>query len=57
VGDLRDRFEVGHVQARVADRLEIDALGLAVDRLLELVELGAVDKSEVDAVLGQGVLE
>ena len=57
VGDGGDAFEVRHVQARVADRLEVDGLGLAVDRLLELVQLGAVDEAEVDAVLGQRVLE
>ena len=57
VGDGGDALEIGHVQARVADRLEVDGLGPGVDRLLELGELGAVDEAEVDAVLGQGVLE
>ncbi len=57
VGDRGDRLEVGHVQARVADRLEVDGLGPAVDGLLELGGLGAVDEPELDAVLGQRVLE
>jgi hypothetical protein len=57
VGDGDDAFEVRYVQARVADGLEVDGLRLAVDRLLELFELGAVDELEVDAVLGQRVLE
>ena len=57
MGDGGDALEVGHVQTRVADGLQVHALGLGVDRLLELFEFGAVDEPELDAVLGQRVLE
>ncbi len=57
VGDGRDPLEVGHVEARVADRLQVDGFRPAVDRLLEGLGPRAVDEPELDPVLGQGVLE
>ena len=57
MGDGGDCLEVRHVQARVADRFEVDRLGLAVDRLLELGRLGAVDELEAHAPLRQRVGE
>ena len=47
VGDVRDLREVVDVQARVADGLEVDGLGLAVDRRAELLRLRAVDERVV----------
>ena len=44
VGDLGDRLEVGHVDARVADRLDEDAARLVVDRLAEILRIGLLDE-------------
>ena len=47
--------EVVDVEARVADQLEEDGLGLVVDRPAERRRIGAVDEGRRDADLGQRV--
>ena len=49
VRDLGDGLEVGHAQARVADRLQKDGLGLAVDELAELLGVVGLGKARLDA--------
>ncbi|KFB73798.1 MAG: hypothetical protein AW09_000946 [Candidatus Accumulibacter phosphatis] len=57
VRNLGEWFEVGDVAKRVADRLAIDGLGLAVDQFFETGRLGLVGKAHLDTVLWQGVCE
>jgi hypothetical protein len=43
VGDLRQCLEVGDVEARVADGLDIDRLGVGIDGALEIRRVVALD--------------
>ena len=53
VSDLGDRGEVGDVAARVADRLQIEAAGVGLDRLLEVLGAALIDERAVDPHLGK----
>ena len=57
VGDVGDGLQVVDVQARVADQLQEDRLGLLVDRRVERGRARAVHERRRDADLGQGVGE
>lgn len=57
VRGLGDRLKVGDVEARVADRLEVDGLGLVVDRGGNVLGLVAGDELGRDAEAGQDDLE
>lgn len=57
VRGLGDRLKVGDVEARVADRLEVDGLGLVVDRGGNVLGLVAGDKLGRDAETGEDDLE
>lgn len=57
VGDLGDRLEIGHVVARVTDRLDVDGLGACVDGLGKVLGLVSVDELGLDAEAGEENLE
>ena len=57
VGDLGERLEVGHVEARVADRLDVERPRARVDRLREVRRVVAVDELHADAEAREGDLE
>ena len=57
VGDVRNGFEIGNREARVADGLDVDRLGLVVDGGTECFRLVAIDKLDVDPEARQGHLE
>jgi hypothetical protein len=49
VGDLGERFEVRNVVLGVADRLDVESLGLLVDQPLELRGIIPVDETDLEA--------
>ena len=57
VRDVRDGADVGDVEPRVADRLEVEEAGVVVDGGGVVRRVGAVDEPDLDAQLGQGVVE
>ena len=57
VGRLGDGLDVGDVAGRVADGLEVDRNGLVVDERLEVLGAVAGGEPDVDAEVGQHVLE
>jgi len=57
VGQLRKRVEVGHVEAGVADGLDVDGPGARVDRLGEALGGVAVDEPYAEAEAGERDLE
>ena len=57
VGDLGQGLEVGHVEARVADRLDVQGAGARVDGLGEVLRVVSRDELRADAEPGKGDLE
>ena len=57
VRDVGDGPDVGDVARRVAERLDVDRLGVGVDQRLEAFGRAVVGKARRDAVLRQGVGE
>ena len=57
VRDLGQRLEVRHVEPRIADRLDEEQAGAAVDRGADLVEVVNVHELRRDAPLGERVGE
>ena len=57
VRDLSDLLDVRNVGVRVAEGLDVDSLGVVLDRALELCEVVRVNEGGLDAELGQGVRE
>ena len=55
VGDGGDGVNVGDVAVGVAQGLQVDGLGVVLDRVLHLGQVVGVHKRRGDAVLGQGV--
>jgi hypothetical protein len=57
VRDVRDAADVGDIQARVADGLEVEEAGVGVDDGGVVRRIGAVHEPDLDAQLGQRVVE
>jgi len=57
VGDGRDGVDVGDVTVGVAQSLEVDGLGVGLDRVLDLFQVMCIHEGGGDAELGQGVLQ
>lgn len=57
MGDLRQRFEVGDVETRVADRLDIDRFGLSIDGAFEIGRVVTRYKLHADTEARQGHFE
>ena len=57
VGDGRDGVDVGDVTVGVAQSLEVDSLGVGLDRILDLFQVMCIHEGGGDAELGQGVLQ
>ena len=57
VGDGRDGVDVGDVAVGVAQSLEVDSLGVGLDRVLDLFQVMCIHEGGGDAELGQGVLQ
>ena len=54
VRDLRDGGEVGDVELRIADGLDVDSLGVVANRRPEVRGIVAVDERRLDAELREG---
>ncbi len=57
VGDVGDPLEVRDVEARIADRLQVDRLRVRVDQAFDRVGVVAVGDVDVEAAAREGVLE
>ena len=57
VGNFSDGVDVGNVGVGVAQRLQIDGLGVGLDGVLHFGQIVSVDKGGGHAELGQGVLQ
>ncbi len=57
MGDFSHRLDIHHVQHRVADRFGKNHAGLLVDQGLEALRLQGIGKPDLDAELGQNVIE
>ena len=57
VRDGRDRLDVEHVAAGVADRLREKRLGVVADRGLPCAQVVGIDPRQLDTQLAQHVLE
>ncbi len=57
VRDPGQRLDVGHVKLGIAESLGVYGFGFLADRLSQAVEIVGIDEADIDAQLGQRVVE